>query len=126
MPKIAIVAALERELSPLISSWHRTEVRAQNRTIRIFEKDEVVVAFGGIGGNSARIAADAAYSHAQRDVSLMISAGLAGGLVPELKVGQVFVPELIIGDSDNNMIETVSGRGTLVTVGAISGAAHKK
>jgi adenosylhomocysteine nucleosidase len=56
----------------------------------------------------------------------MISAGLAGALVPELKVGDVFVPELIIGDSDNNMIETASGMGTLVTVGAIAGAAHKK
>jgi adenosylhomocysteine nucleosidase len=56
----------------------------------------------------------------------MISAGLAGALVPELKVGHVFVPERIIGDSDNNEIETASGMGTLVTVGAIAGAAHKK
>jgi hypothetical protein len=46
--------------------------------------------------------------------------------VPQLKVGHVFIPELIIGDSDNNMIETASGMGTLVTVGAIAGAAHKK
>jgi adenosylhomocysteine nucleosidase len=126
MGKIAIIAALERELAPLISEWKRTDVRAQNHTIRIFEKDDTLVAFGGIGGNSARIAADAAYSYAQRDVSLMISAGLAGALVRELKVGDVFVPELIIGDSDNNMIETASGMGTLVTVGAIAGAAHKK
>src|SRR4051812_38988487 len=101
-------------------------MRTQNRTIRIYEKDDTLIAFGGIGGNSARIAADAAYSHAQRNVSLMISAGLAGALVPELKVGDVFIPESIIGDSDNNTIETASGMGTLVTVGAIAGAAHKK
>jgi adenosylhomocysteine nucleosidase len=126
MGKIAIVAALERELAPLISGWPRTEVRAQNRTIRIYEKDDTLVAFGGIGGNSARIAADTAYSHTQRNVSLFISAGLAGALVPELKVGQVFVPERIIGDSDNNEIETASGMGTLVTVGAIAGAQHKE
>src|SRR6059058_1666049 len=106
MGKVAIVAALERELSPLIPGWKRTQVRAQNRTIRIFERNDTLVAFGGIGGNSARIAADAAYNHAHRDVTLMISAGLAGALVPQLKVGQVFIPELIIGDSDNNMIET--------------------
>jgi nucleoside phosphorylase len=126
MPKIAIIAALERELAPLTQAWARTEVRAQNHTIRIFEKDNTIVAFGGIGGNSARIAADAAYAHAGRNVSLFISAGLAGALVPELKVGHVFIPELIIGDSDNNMIETASGMGTLVTVGAIAGATHKK
>src|SRR3954468_908345 len=126
MPKIAIIAALERELAPLTQAWARTEVRAQNHTIRIYEKDNTLIAFGGIGGNSARIAADAAYAHAGRNVSLFISAGLAGALVPELKVGDVFVPELIIGDSDNNMIETASGMGTLVTVGAVAGAAHKK
>jgi adenosylhomocysteine nucleosidase len=126
MPEIAIIAALERELAPLISGWQRTDVRAQNRTIRIYEKDNILVAFGGIGGNSARIAADAAYNHAQRSVSLFISAGLAGALVPDLKVGQVFIPKLIIGDSDNNEIETPSGTGTLITVGAIAGAAHKK
>src|SRR4051812_41316937 len=101
-------------------------MRTQNRTIRIYEKDDTLIAFGGIGGNSARIAADTAYSHADRNVSLMISAGLAGALVPELKVGQVFVPEVIIGDSDNNEIETASGMGKLVTVGAIAGAEHKK
>jgi adenosylhomocysteine nucleosidase len=126
MAKIAIVAALERELAPFISGWRRTDVRAQNRTIRIYENADTLVAFGGIGGNSARIAADTAYQHANRSVSLMISAGLAGALVPELKVGGVFVPEFIIGDSDNNTIETASGMGTLVTVGAIAGAEHKK
>jgi adenosylhomocysteine nucleosidase len=124
--KIAIIAALERELAPLIMGWRRADVRTQNRTIRIYEHAHTLVAFGGIGGNSARIAADAAYNHAHRDVSLMISAGLAGGLLPELKVGQVFLPKTIIGDSDNNTIETISGSGTLVTVGAIAGAAHKK
>lgn len=126
MAKIAIVAALERELAPLISGWQRTDVRAQNRTIRIFERGETLIAFGGIGGNSARIAADAAYTHAGRNLSLMISAGLAGALVPELKVGHVFIPKLIIGDSDNNEIETSSGKGTLVTAGAIAGLEHKR
>jgi adenosylhomocysteine nucleosidase len=126
MPKIVIIAALERELAPLISGWHRTEVRTQNRTVRIYQKDDTLVAFGGIGGISARIAAEAAYQHADRNVSLFISAGLAGALVPELKTGQVFIPESIISDSDNNTIETASGMGTLVTVGAIAGAAHKK
>lgn len=126
MPKLVIIAALERELMPLIAGWRRTEVRSQNRTIRIFEKGDALVVFGGIGGNSARIAADTAFSHAAQDVSHMISAGLAGGLTPDLKVGDLFIPELVIGDSDNNMIETVSGKGTLVSVGAIAGAAHKK
>lgn len=126
MGKIAIVAALERELAPLIQGWQRTEVRTQNRTIRIYEKDDTLVVFGGMGGISARIATEAAYQHANHSLSLIISAGLAGALVPELKVGGVFVPEFIIGDSDNNTIETASGMGTLVTVGAIAGAQHKK
>src|SRR5579863_2838051 len=126
MPKIAIIAALERELASLIRGWKQATVRAQNRRVRIFEKDDALVAFGGIGGNAARIAADAAYNHAGRAVDLMISAGLAGGLVPEVKVGQVLMPKTIIGDSDNNRIELTSGAGTLVSAGAIAGLSHKR
>ena len=112
---------VQNELKPLITGWKHSEIRAQDRAISIFEKDDTLVAFGGIGVNAARIAADAAYNYANRSVSLMISAGLAGALVPELRVGHVLVPETIISESEDTNIETASGIGVLLTAGAVAG-----
>src|SRR6266404_2902023 len=105
-PKLAIIAALEREIAPLVKGWRTTSVDSQRRTIKIFENDNVIVACGGIGGISARIAADAVWRHSNGNVAMFVSAGFAGALVPELKVGVIFEPAIIIGDSDNNAIDT--------------------
>src|SRR4051794_18604938 len=58
--KLAIIAALEREITPLVRGWKITSIESQRRTIKIFENDHALVACGGIGGISARIATDAA------------------------------------------------------------------
>src|SRR5438552_6297435 len=112
--KLAIIAALEREIAPLVKGWKSTSVESQRRTIKMFESDNVIVACGGIGGISARIATDAAWRYADGKIGMFISAGFAGALVPELKVGDIFEPAIIIGDSDNNTIETAGGKGKLV------------
>ncbi|MCU1305853.1 MAG: putative phosphorylase, family 1 [Acidobacteriaceae bacterium] len=125
-PKLAIIAALEREVAPLVKGWNTTSVHSQRRTIKIFERENVIVACGGIGGISARIATDAVWRHSNGNIEKFISAGFAGALVPELKVGDIFEPAIIIGDSDNNTIETAAGKGKLVSAGAIAGVEHKR
>jgi adenosylhomocysteine nucleosidase len=124
--KIAIIAALEREIAPLVKGWNATSVESQRRTIKIFESDNAIVACGGIGGISARIATDAVWRHAKGNIEMFVSAGFAGALVPELKVGNIFEPASIVGDSDNNTIDTASGNGKLVSAGAIAGVEHKR
>ena len=59
MSKVAIVAALEREVRPLIREWRLSEKEINGRRFRFFEKDEVVVVCGGIGAEAARRAAEA-------------------------------------------------------------------
>src|SRR4051812_23777975 len=125
-PKLAIIAALEREIAPLVKGWNATSVDSQRRTTKIFERDNIIVACGGIGGISARIATDAVWRHANGNIGLFVSAGFAGALVPELKIGDVFEPGTIIGDSDNNTIDTAKGKGKLVSAGAIAGIEHKR
>jgi hypothetical protein len=125
-PKLAIIAALEREIAPLVKGWKTTTIESQRRTVKMFENERVIVACGGIGGISARIATDAVWRHANTNIEIFISAGFAGALVPELKTGDIFEPATIIGDSDNNTIETVRGKGKLVSAGAIAGVEHKR
>src|SRR5204863_10104916 len=59
MPKIAIVAALERELRPLVRSWKVEPREHAGRVFRFFERGDRVAVCGGIGAEAARRAAEA-------------------------------------------------------------------
>lgn len=126
MTKLAIITALERELAPLIGGWTHTATTSQNRRVHIYESDHALVAFAGIGVVNARIAASAAHAHANGAIAQFISAGLAGALVPELAVGDLVTPRLIIDDVDNGQIAAAAGEGTLVTASSIAGAEAKR
>ena len=53
------MAALEREVRPLIKEWRADEKEIDGRRFRFFEKDDVVLVCGGIGAEAARRAAEA-------------------------------------------------------------------
>ena len=57
MFRVAIVAALEREVRPLVKDWSVREKEADGRRLRFFEKDDIVLVCGGIGAEAARRAA---------------------------------------------------------------------
>ena len=59
MSRVAIVAALEREVRPLVREWRRVRGKYDGRRFRFFEKDDVVLVCGGIGAGAARRAAEA-------------------------------------------------------------------
>lgn len=131
MKKLAIIAALERELAPLVAPkgskpWQRAELTSQNRRVHIYHSDSAIAACAGIGVINARIAAAAAYDYAKGDIAQFISAGLAGALIPEFEVGEIFTPKRVIDDVDGGMIETASGEGTLVTASTVADPASKR
>jgi adenosylhomocysteine nucleosidase len=120
MKKLAIIAALEREVRPLVQGWKAVEVKTQNRRVRIFESQTALVAVAGIGTINARIAAGAVYEYAQHGVGQFVSAGLAGALIPEFEVGEIFSPGLVVDAVDAGQIRTASGEGTLVTASSVA------
>jgi adenosylhomocysteine nucleosidase len=123
MKKVLIIAALPREISSL--GWTRRELTAQNRTVTIWESEHAIAACAGIGALCARIATDVAYKAATADVSLIISAGLAGALSPDLCVADIVQPTVVTDGVDGLSISTARGGfGTLITSGAI--ATHKE
>jgi adenosylhomocysteine nucleosidase len=126
MPKLAIIAALAREVADFVRGWKRTDIPTAMRTVRLFERENAIVAVAGIGAVSARAAADTAYKHANGAISQFISAGLAGALTPDWKVGDVFRPATIIDETDDVSIATSSGAGTLITAGTIADAHVKR
>jgi len=123
MPKIAIVAALEREVSALTRGWSRLEQEYEGRKFVFFERDEMVVVCGGIGVEAARRAAEAVI--AVYHPTLVQSVGFAGALNASLRVGYVFAPAVVIDARDGSRAEIDGGEGTLVTFMTVAGVEQK-
>jgi adenosylhomocysteine nucleosidase len=123
MFKLAIVAALEREVRPLIRNWRVREQDAGGRRFRFFEKDDIVLVCGGIGAESARRAAEAVIAfYAPK---MVCSAGFAGALDPGLRVADIIQPRRVVNAGDGSSVKLNRGEGVLVTFGAIASPAQK-
>jgi len=123
MPKLAIVAALEREVSGLIGGWTRVERDHEGRKFIFFEHDDMVLVCGGIGPEAARRAAEAVI--ALYHPALVRSVGFAGALDAALHVGNIFSPAVVLDARDGSRIEIAGGEGTLVTFMTVAGAGQK-
>jgi adenosylhomocysteine nucleosidase len=123
MPKIAIVAALELEVSGLIRHWHRIKREHQGRNFIFFEQDEVVVVCGGMGVEAARRAAEAAI--ALYHPGVLESVGFAGALHAALCVGDIFSPAAVIDAGDASRTDVEGGKGMLITFPTVASTEQK-
>src|SRR5487761_536914 len=80
--RIAIIAALKREILPLVGKWVARDCETHGRKFRFYESPRAIAVAGGIGKNSAALAARAAIE--RYSPALVLSVGLAGALVPNL------------------------------------------
>src|SRR5690242_20484453 len=84
--EVAIVAAMEREVGPLIRNWSMI----LSQSSRVYERGHVVLVIGGIGERFVAEAAEKLLVFRQPDV--ILSVGFAGALQESLSVGTVIVP----------------------------------
>lgn len=123
--KLAIVAALEREVAPLVRDWDLVVVRHGQRELRIREHEDVMVLCGGIGAAAARTAAEVLHKHAQGEIAGFISAGYAGALTPDLRVGDVVQPGHVV-TPDGASHPAHGADGVLVSSSSVAGPAAKQ
>jgi adenosylhomocysteine nucleosidase len=129
MSKIAIIAAMEREIAPLIRGWRRGTLLSDERKFVLFERDGVVAVVSGIGCSNAQLAARALV--VQYRPAILTSVGLAGALIRSLKVASVFTPNVVVDAVDGAEYRCaadpnhVSG-GVLVTAVEIAGVEAKR
>jgi adenosylhomocysteine nucleosidase len=121
--KVAMVAALEREVRGLVRGSRLMEREYEGRRFRFFEADNIVLVCGGIGAEAARRATEAVIALYQPE--LVQSVGFAGALDSRLQVGEIFVPNRVIDAKDGSSVETGAGSGILVTAAAIAGTECK-
>jgi adenosylhomocysteine nucleosidase len=123
--KLAIVAALEREVAPLVRDWDLNVVQHGPRQFHIREHQDVLIICSGVGPAAARTAAEILHKHAKGDLAGFISAGYAGALTPELKVGDVVQPERVISP-EGGQLPAHGDDGILVSAVEIATPEHKK
>src|SRR5207302_8501208 len=59
MSKVVIIAAMERELAPLVRGWKRAILASDDKKLTLFESDSVLAVIAGIGCKNAEKAARA-------------------------------------------------------------------
>ncbi|MFB3814554.1 MAG: phosphorylase [Terriglobales bacterium] len=127
--KVVIIAALEREVRVLVrgSEWRRSNAIAV--PYGVFESDSAVVVCAGIGAEPARRAAQAALEGFRPPA--LVSAGLAGALTGEYRVGDVICPATILDAQGAAISATIeiaacNRRGVLVSSPVVAGRANKR
>jgi adenosylhomocysteine nucleosidase len=122
--KIAMVAAMEREVRPLVRDWRVSEREVSGRRYSFLESDDAVLVCGGIGADAARRAAEAIISlYAPR---MIYSAGFAGALDSKMKVGDVLRPARVVNAGDGSSVAIAGGDGVLVSFGSVASPEQKR
>jgi adenosylhomocysteine nucleosidase len=126
MPRVAIVAAVQRELRPLLRSWSRVDVRygALRYTVYESRKLQAVAVCGGMGTAAARQATEALLTLGKPE--LLVSAGFAGALKPHWKAGELFAPRFIVDSLGGSKYSAGGGAGVLLTSHDVHDASGKK
>jgi nucleoside phosphorylase len=117
--KVAIVAALHREVAGLVKNWKVSSEQG----VRFFQIDRLTLVCGGIGAQAARRATEAVVNFCKPD--LVVSVGFAGALVADLKVGDVLMPRWVIDAKDGSRHDTGIGEDALLTISEVAGAERK-
>jgi adenosylhomocysteine nucleosidase len=120
--RVAIIAAMEREVQPLVRNWQRIQLPGS----RGWRSENLLLLCGGMGANAARKSAETAVREFQPHA--LVSAGFAGALDQERKVGEIFLPARVIDGTSGNEYQCSRPQSgsTLLTFHAMADADCKQ
>jgi adenosylhomocysteine nucleosidase len=118
---VGIIAALPREVGPLVKGWERREVAS---SVWVWTRGNAVVACAGMGGARVRIAVEAAL--AAMPVMNLISVGLAGACDAKLRVGDVVRAGVVLDGATGEQFDDSQYRSVLVSTHAIANRNDKR
>jgi adenosylhomocysteine nucleosidase len=121
--KVAVVAALEQEIAPLVSGWKRRELPLDGRNVVVHEREDAVAVAGGIGPHYARRSAELLFEIYRPAV--FISTGFAGGLSSDHHIGDVLIASAVIDALHGTNYPSIGRGGIVVSTPGIAGADEK-
>ena len=119
--RIAILAALSREVAPLVRDWPVRKTRRDGSMI--CECDRAVVVCAGMGRE--RVTQALALAEMQGPLRSIISVGYAGGLHSGIARNTIYWPAAVIDARTGERYGCESGSGTLVTADDVVGHEEK-
>lgn len=121
-PRIAILAALPRELAPLVRHWPRRE-RLAAEGAELFVCDRAVAVCAGMGRERAALALTLAAR--QGPLREVLSVGYAGALRPGMPRNTIVSPGAVIDARDGERYLCPGGSGVLLTSDVVLGPQEK-
>ncbi len=125
MPKVAVIAALPREIAGLVRGA-RADHTLLRSGVRLHHLGNAVVVCAGMGASRVVLALDAALREPK--VELVISAGLAGSCSPEINAGEVVEATTVLDAKTGERFQCQATGATdrvLVSTEAIAGVKEK-
>jgi adenosylhomocysteine nucleosidase len=110
--RIAILAALPREVAPLVRDWAAPVVSRAEGT-SIWESERAIVVCAGMGRKRITRALELAESRGP--LHSVISVGYAGALRKWMQIDRVYWPAIVIDDATGERFPCEDGEGILVT-----------
>jgi nucleoside phosphorylase len=123
MARVAIIAAMFREVHPLVRDMQPLKYLPDKR-VQLYQNKTAVVAYAGMGRERAMLACRAAL--ATGEIGALVSAGWAGGLNAGAISGQVVQPATVIDAFSGKRYDASGGSGVLVTVQLVAGLEEKR
>jgi adenosylhomocysteine nucleosidase len=121
--KIAIIAALPREIAGLVGGT-KVDAALLKDGVWLYRVESAVVVAAGMGAERAAVAVEAALLIG--DVGMLISTGLAGGCVAGVEAGSVMEAGMVVDACTGERFIAGAGSGvTLVSARAIASVAEK-
>lgn len=121
--RVAIIAALEREVRELVTGAEVRHMRTTERKLPIYLRGDVSITCAGIGAQAAANATEATIQQVHPE--LIVSVGFAGAVDPALGIGAVVMPSAIIDANSGRRFSTFRGEGVLVSASGIATAEEK-
>lgn len=122
--EFGFVAALEREVSGIVRSWDRTDLRIAAASRRIYSTKQAALICAGTGISQAYTATKVLIENCAPKV--IISIGFVGSCVNELPPGSVVVPASVLELGTGRTFASAFGSGRLVTLDRVAGKAMKQ
>lgn len=123
MARVGIIAAMFREVHPLVRNMDPLKY-LPDRRVQIYQSKNAVVAYAGMGREPAIAAVRALLSTG--GISSLVSVGWAGGLNPNAIAGKVVRPAAVIDSLSGKRYAAGGDGGALVTVQLVAGLEEKR
>jgi adenosylhomocysteine nucleosidase len=121
--EIGIVAAMEIEIRPLVSSWTRETVSKDGRDFTFYRHLNAVALCCGTGYGNASASTKVLVERYAPGV--LLSVGFAGSLLSQCRVPDMVIPAQVVDSATARTFNAVCGTGALVTTNKVAGTIEK-